>query len=182
MDCPLDGAPLTRIDVEAGAPGLAGFACGKCTGHWLRFGDYLAWRERQAGDVPEAPRETAGEAVEPSGGPARRCPDCGHLLTRYRVGRGVSFALDRCGNCNGVWLDSGEWTALRERGLHDNVHQMFGPGWQFAARTEERRRLAESQFERQLGPDFGRAREFAEWVAAHPRRSEILAYVQSRIR
>ena len=88
MDCPLDGAPLTRVDVEAGVPGLAGFACGKCTGHWLRFGDYLAWRDRQTGEVPEVPGEMAAETVESSGGPARRCPDCGHLLTRYRVGPG----------------------------------------------------------------------------------------------
>ena len=59
---------------------------------------------------------------------------------------------------------------------------MFGPGWQFVTRTEERRRLADAQFERQLGADFGRAREFAQWLSAHPRRSEILAYVESKIR
>ena len=179
MNCPVDSAPLTRVDLE---PGLAGFTCGKCAGHWLRFGDYLAWRERQPGDAPELPREGAGEVAEAPPTSPRPCPDCNHLLTRYRVGRGVGFGLDRCGNCNGVWLDGGEWAALRGRGLHDNVHQMFGPGWQFAARTDDQRRLVEAQFERQLGADFGRAREFAEWVAEHPRRSEILAYVQSRIR
>jgi Zn-finger nucleic acid-binding protein len=182
MECPVDGGALSRVELEPGAPSLPGFTCGRCSGHWLRFGDYLNWRERQSRDVPEAPPEERTEVAEGAGGRARRCPDCGYLLTRYRVGRGVGFALDRCGNCNGVWLDAGEWAALRGRGLHDNVHQMFGPGWQFAAQTEARQRSVESQFERQLGDDLVRAREFADWVAGHPRRSEILAYVQSRMR
>jgi hypothetical protein len=46
----------------------------------------------------------------------------------------------------------------------------------------DRQRRVEAQFERQLGTDFYRARDFAAWVAAHPRRSEIMAFVQSRIR
>jgi Zn-finger nucleic acid-binding protein len=181
MNCPNDGATLTRVELEIGTPALPGYSCGKCDGHWLRFGDYLSWRDRQSGDVPEVPPEDAGEITDAGQG-ARRCPDCAYLLTRYRIGRGVSFSLDRCGNCNGVWLDAGEWAALRGRGLHDDVHQMFGPGWQFAARNEDRRRLVDSQFERQLGTDFARARETAEWIAAHPRRSQILAFIQSRIR
>jgi|SRR5215213_1536160 Zn-finger nucleic acid-binding protein len=179
MDCPVDYAPLRRMDLE---PALSGFTCDRCQGHWMRFGDYLAWREGQSGDAPEVAAEGAGEFASRPEGPARRCPDCAHVLTRYRVGHGIAFTLDRCGNCNGVWLDAGEWATLKSRGLHDNIHQMFGPGWQFDARSDERRQRTESAFERQLGPDFSRTREFAEWVAEHPRRSEILAYVQSRIR
>jgi len=179
MDCPVDYSPLRRTDI---AQGPSAFTCDQCAGHWLRFGDYLAWREGQTGDVPEAPPEAAGELAPPRDGTARRCPDCALLLTRYQVGHGISFTLDRCGNCNGIWLDEGEWATLRKRGLHDNIHQMFGPGWQFSARNEERRRRSESLFERRLGDDFGRAREFAEWLAEHPRRSEILAYVHSRVR
>ena len=67
MDCPNDGAPLTRVDLEAGEPGLTGFTCGRCAGHWLRFGDYLAWRERQPGDVPEVAAEDAGRSSDIAG-------------------------------------------------------------------------------------------------------------------
>ncbi len=182
MDCPLDGAPLTRVDVEAGAPGLAGFACGKCTGHWLRFGDYLAWRDRQTGDVPEVPREMAAETVEPSGGPARLCPDCGHLLTRYRVGRESRSRSTAAGIATGCgWIpangrhsaNAGCTTTCTRCSDRDGI----SPRGRRSAAV-----WPSAQFERQLGADFGRAREFAEWVAAHPRRSEIMAYVQSRIR
>jgi Zn-finger nucleic acid-binding protein len=179
MNCPVDGASLTRTEVE---PGLYANQCSACAGDWLRFGDYLAWRERQPSDTPEQPAEPGGEVATAEPGGVRRCPDCGHLLTRYTIGHGVTFPIDRCGNCNGVWLDAKEWQSLRERGLHDNLHQMFGPGSQWGARTEERERRMEAQFERQLGGDFGRAREFATWVADHPRRSQIMAYVQSCFR
>jgi Zn-finger nucleic acid-binding protein len=182
MNCPVDQRPLGRVTIDSALPA---FQCAHCAGHWLRFGDYLAWRERQPGDQPEVPAaSTAPEMVfdaTPNG--LRRCPDCAHVLTRYQVGHGVSFALDRCGNCNGVWLDRAEWDELHARGLHDNLHEMFGPGWQHAVRTEEQRRLADAQFARQLGAtDFARARDIAAWLASHPRRSEILAYVQGQLR
>jgi Zn-finger nucleic acid-binding protein len=182
MDCPVDQRRLRRLEIEAHLPA---FECGDCRGHWLRFGDYLAWRERQPGDRPEttAATQLTPEVAEPRGSAPRRCPDCGHLLVRYRVGHGVAFALDRCGNCNGVWLDQAEWEALRARGLHDNVHQMFGSGWQYAVRTEDQQRRVVAQFERQLGStDFARAEEFGAWLADHPRRSEILAYLQACVR
>jgi Zn-finger nucleic acid-binding protein len=164
---------------------LPAFQCGQCAGHWMRFGDYLGWRERQPGDQPEVPAApTALEMVfDASAAGLRRCPDCAHVLTRYRVGHGVPFTLDRCGNCNGVWLDRSEWDDLRARGLHDNLHEMFGPGWQRAIRTEEERRLSDAQFARQLGAaDFARTQEVGAWLATHPRRSEILAYLVSQVR
>jgi len=179
MNCPVDHARMHRVELEAGLPA---FTCDSCAGHWFRFGDYLTWRERQPGNVPEVPPEAGGELAVASDGRVRRCPDCDHLLARHRVGHGVPFALDRCGGCHGVWFDRAEWETLRARGLHDDVHQMFGPGWQFAARAEDRRQRVEAQFQRQLGTDYDRTREFAAWVAAHPRRSEILAYVQSTVR
>jgi Zn-finger nucleic acid-binding protein len=181
MHCPVDKRPLRRVELEAG---LSAFECDACAGHWLRFGEYLRWRDRQRGDTPEVPPEVEPDA-DPyaSAGGVRRCPDCEYLLTRFRVGHDVPFALDRCGNCNGVWLDRAEWETLRARGLHDNLHQMFGPGWQHAVRTEEQQRRLAAQFERQLGAaDFARAREFAAWLATHPRRSQIFAYLQSQVR
>ena len=178
MQCPVDNTSLTRLDLDAGLPG---YQCGSCSGHWLRFGDYLTWRDRQRTDVPEAAGDPESAVPTPAPG-SRRCPDCGFLLAHYQVGHGVTFSLDRCGNCNGIWLDGNEWSTLQRRGLHDNLHQIFGPGWQFATRESDRKSKLEAQFERQLGDDYARAREIAEWVASHPKRSQLLAYVQSKLR
>jgi hypothetical protein len=79
MNCPVDGAALTRTEVE---PGLYANRCSACAGDWLRFGDYLAWRERQPGDTPEVAPEPGGDVAAAEPGGVRRCPDCGHLLTR----------------------------------------------------------------------------------------------------
>lgn len=187
MKCPVDQQRLRRGDIE---PGLSGYHCEHCLGHWVRFGDYLGWRDRQQGDVPEVTRTPTPDSVPvvsaappAPGSIPRRCPDCDYLLTRFRVGHGVEFALDRCGNCNGVWLDQGEWDTLRARGLHDNVHEVFSTAWQMKVRTEAQRELTEAQFARQLGPsDFAKAKEFGTWLATHPRPSEMLAYLQWLIR
>jgi Zn-finger nucleic acid-binding protein len=177
MNCPVDAGPLTRVRLDAALPA---FQCGVCAGHWVRFGDYLGWREHAPGNVPERPAGESRGAPEPrEDGGVRRCPDCSALLTRYRVGHGIPFSLDQCGRCNGIWLDAHEWEALRERGLHDDLNRVFGPGWQHEVRTEEERLLTDAQFARQLGEtDFGRTRDFAGWMNGHPRRSEIMAYLQ----
>jgi Zn-finger nucleic acid-binding protein len=180
MDCPVDQRTLRRTTLDASLPV---FECAQCAGHWLRFGDYLTWREQQPNDVAEVSVDGAEEALEQPPGTVRRCPDCGGLCTRHRVGHGAAFTLDRCGRCNGVWMDRAEWDQLRERGLHDNLQQLFGDGWQRALLREERRRVAEAGFEQRVGVDDAkRAREFRAWLAAHPRRSELMAYLQWPVR
>ena len=151
----------------------------------MRFGDYLTWRERQP-DLATVATQAVSDVKEdsPTDTPlsVRRCPDGGHVLMRYRVGHGVPFSLDRCGACNGVWFDRAEWESLSARGLHRQLPEIFGPSWQFGLRSEEQRTQQEQRFSDRLGPDLGRVREFADWIAEHPRCSEILAYVQSRLR
>ena len=185
MKCPLDQQVLRRREID---PGLAAFECALCDGHWVRFGDYLGWRDAHPEDRPEVLAEdtpTDGRTDPPPepGSLPRRCPDCDYLLTRFPVGHGVPFPLDRCGNCNGVWLDKGEWQALKRRGLHDNIHQMFSTAGQRAVRTDAQRRLTEAQFQRQLGAeDFAKAREFGKWLAGNRRPAEVLAYLQWLVR
>jgi Zn-finger nucleic acid-binding protein len=176
MRCPADGGSLTRVRLDAALPA---FQCESCSGHWLRFGDYLGWREHQPANVPEVPSAEPPTQSESRDSGVRRCPDCAALLTRYRIGHGVPFALDQCDRCNGIWLDGDEWEALRARGLHDDLNRVFGPGWQHQVRSEEERARTDAQFSRQLGEEsFRRTREFAEWMAASEHRSEILAYLQ----
>jgi Zn-finger nucleic acid-binding protein len=179
MNCPVDHGSLRTASL---ASGLLAFVCATCGGQWLRFGDYLAWREKHPGDQPEVPSGTTGELEAATVAGVRRCPDCGYLLTRYELGHDLAFSLDRCGRCNGIWFDKAEWDVLEARGLHDNLREMFNPSWQTRVRAEERERRAAVRLTEHLGSDATRVREFAEWVATHPRRNEILAYIQSTIR
>jgi Zn-finger nucleic acid-binding protein len=36
----------------------------------------------------------------------------------------LSFAIEHCGQCEGVWLDKDEWTALKGRSLHDDLQRI----------------------------------------------------------
>jgi Zn-finger nucleic acid-binding protein len=99
-------------------------------------------------------------------------------LLRYRVGQGLPFHLDRSPATGGVWLDKGEWEALKSRGLHTTLHLIFTAGYQSEIRTSEyARRLAASFRERIGEADFSKAAEFGAWLASHPKRRDIWCFL-----
>lgn len=70
--CPIDRSSLRRIQLDAGLPA---FECSGCTGHWVRFGDYVGWRERQPSEFAEVPT--------PEGVQAHRAPEFGRWLAGH---------------------------------------------------------------------------------------------------
>ena len=94
-------------------PGLSVYACPKSGGLWIPLQSYLAWKERQPQEVA-APAASATPVVpDDSRQRALVCPESGRLLLRYRVGHGLQFHIDRSPTTGGVWLDKGEWEALK---------------------------------------------------------------------
>jgi Zn-finger nucleic acid-binding protein len=147
--------------------------CPRCGGHWIRLADYWRWRAGKGGNVPEKPsRRSSHTAQEPTG--HRRCPDDGQMLTRFRVGRGVAFTLERCANCEGIWLDANEWEVLKRRGLHDDLHRVFEEDWQREAKQMEKSHQLEAVLMRALPPgDYLKIREIKAWIESHPQRNEL---------
>lgn len=183
MRCPAcSPAQTLELDVLEGGT-LKARQCPNCGGHWIRTADYWRWRALHGGNLPETPKPeiTPASAKESAG--LRHCPDCDYVLARYRVGRGVPFSVDHCRNCEGAWLDGGEWEVLRSRNLHDDLPMMFDDAWQRSARREDAERATETSFKRRLGDeDYQRAQGIRRWLDEHPRRSEIFAYLQLRER
>ena len=98
-----------------------------------------------------------------------------------RVGHGIAFRLDHCGNCNGVWCDGGEWEIIRASNLHDNLHQIFGSGWQRKVRDEEQRARMEAIYRERFGAeDYEELRRIRRWIDEHPQRSALIAYLNNR--
>ena len=175
MNCPFCNRPtLARHELE---PGLVAFGCPTCRGEWLRLTDYSTWRRTA---TESAANDAAGaEAADAPPGHARRCPDCHALLGRYRVGRGTSFHIDRCAQCNGTWLDRDEWQQLRRIGVALQLAAVFSPEWQQEARRAEQLAAHERRFATRIGKDdLERAREIRDWLANHPQRSALLAYLE----
>lgn len=81
-----------------------------------RFGDTMRLVERAKEDIYFAERDR--EVLEKLRGQlrkvetvesARHCPKCPGKLEAYTL---EGFALDRCHECGGIWLDQGELEAI----------------------------------------------------------------------
>jgi Zn-finger nucleic acid-binding protein len=182
MNCPVcTPVPvLAPVTVEGS---LAAHSCANCGGRWVRNADYLAWM--QSADAKKSGTEAAATtrpARVPDNEPRmRRCPDCRYVLARLRVGQGIDFSIDHCRNCAGTWFDASEWDVLRERGLHDDLLHVFTDEWQQSIRDEERRARLDAEFRARVGDeDYARLLEVKGWLDVHPRRPELLAFLQAR--
>jgi Zn-finger nucleic acid-binding protein len=154
--------------------------CDSCGGNWIQSFEYWKWREQHKESLPEKP--ASRNAPDPKTGAlmAKICPECRSLLVKYKVGHGVSFSLDQCGNCGGVWFDKDEWEALKSRNLHDDVHLIFTAPWQAQVRSEQSRRNQEQIYLKKFGEEgFEEVRRMKEWIEGHPRKHEIIAYLMS---
>jgi Zn-finger nucleic acid-binding protein len=179
MNCPVCKAKtLEAAELPTGGEtGLTALRCRGCGGHWVAGDIYLLWVDRRGATAPEtlpaADTPTPSVADVPK---AKLCPQCGRLLARGRVGRGLNFSLNRCATCGGFWFDAGMWDALLARGLHDDAHHVFSPVWQAEALRQERQQQHERLMIAKLGDaDFQEIRRIRKWIETHPHRSELYA-------
>ncbi|OYV04634.1 MAG: hypothetical protein CFE26_15855 [Verrucomicrobiales bacterium VVV1] len=99
-------------------------------------------------------------------------------MTRYRVGHGLEFRVDRS-NTGGIWLDSGEWEALKASDIHSSIHKIFTAPWQQAVRDESRDAVYHEQLVRRLGPDLvSKLETLRAELSSHPERKLALAFLQ----
>ncbi len=87
--------------------------CRRCGGVWLDAGELdalLALSLGAAVGKSEVLARALPIAAQPAG--ALRCPACDEPLTRLRIAE-AELDLDRCGACDGLWLDGGELAALQ---------------------------------------------------------------------
>ena len=177
MKCPVCKEALdyhTLLDSQ-----LPAYRCRRCEGLWISAREYLRWLKMQPALLPQRPADKADLPTWDTPQP-KLCPQCGHLLVRYRVLPNADFYLDRCGNCNGIWFDKNEWDVLVARNLHDKVNQFFTQSWQARLRAEEARtKLDRLYLERFGAGDYARIKEVRHWLQNHPQRSMLLAFLQS---
>jgi Zn-finger nucleic acid-binding protein len=105
LRCPIDGYPL--VPQVIGTASIA--VCEKCSGIWFTR-EALLHPSVDPASLPPASR-----APVPATGRRRRltsCPVCRRRLLGERV-EGID--IDRCVHCAGVWLDPGEYDAVRHR-------------------------------------------------------------------
>ena len=173
MQCPL--CKKHTMNTVSLVPNLSGFACSECSGVWIARTEYDAWRAKQSGNLPETLTTDQVAIVDVHKG--KICPQCRHLLLPYRVGHGLSFSIDFCSGCGGIWFDRSEWDAIKAKNLHDKLHDIVSGHWQTAVRRSEVQEAIEQTYERLLGAAYGKASEVRAWLREQPQSSLILTYL-----
>ncbi|WP_009957904.1 hypothetical protein [Verrucomicrobium spinosum] len=204
MISPVDSkSRMNRVDLE---PGLVAYRCPVSGGHWLPYQNYWRWLSQQPARLPHLPPgEDRGYQLESEDShKVKICPETGTLMTRYKVGHGFEFSVDR--SAAGIWFDVNEWEALRSRNFHDEVHLIMTAPWQAKVRREaleqviHEKQAAQQVSEKDsgpvqnepcgleaafrarfavlLGPEvMERAEEIKSWLDQQPARREILTYL-----
>lgn len=175
MKCPVcDTSSLSQKHLDQD---LLTKRCSNCAGHWISSPDYLNYLKKQKSTAPKNPFDEITSELTDSV-KAKMCPDCGHILTKFKVGHGINFYLDHCHTCNGIWLDKNEWEVLFKRGLHDELNKVFTTKWQKLIREEEYKKNMEKVYENHLGGEnFKEIKKFKNLISKHPKKSLILAYL-----
>lgn len=169
---------LLKQEIE---PGLTSYVCPRSQGIWLPLPSYLAWRERRDSTAPVVASEEVPELSEAADRKPLFCPESGALLARYRVGHGLQFQIDRSPMTGGIWLDHGEWQALKSKGLHHELHRIFTAPYQRAIRNASYQDRLRESFQQRIGADsFAKVQAFRDWMAAHPHAADIRAFMLER--
>ena len=179
MHCPNCKEPILQRVLLPGD--LPAYECKQCRGAWLSSNEYLVWLggklPAEANGPPKAPELPAGWKVVESS-QARICPECGRFLRRYPVWPDTAFFLDRCTHCNGIWFDMDEWQVLQAQQLYNRLNLIFTKPWQHKLRREEmQHRMEKLYLERFGAQDYAEVQRIKAWLAHHPQRSSLLAYL-----
>lgn len=168
---------VTLVPVQL-EPKLTAYQCPKSQGYWIPLQSYMRWFKQQGHQVNPLPQDYMQHCDDDSSRPALFCPESGCLLQRFRVGHGLSFRIDRSSVTGGVWLDAGEWEALKSQNLHEEMHHIFTASYQKKLRAEELEQTVQQTFEAKLGQaDYEKVIEFKKWMHEHPRSGEILSFL-----
>lgn len=117
MNCPRDNAALRQVVRK----GTSIEICTGCHGKWLDRGELeqLILSDARTGATKATLRSALAEVERPSffhaagSDPELACPRCGIAMQKVRFETGgTELTADRCGNCEGFWLDPGEAGSL----------------------------------------------------------------------
>ncbi|MCW8879139.1 MAG: zf-TFIIB domain-containing protein [Kangiellaceae bacterium] len=179
MQCPkcknVDLKP-TKID-----DGLPAMGCVQCNGAFISLLYYRDWAER-AGDVHDAPTVELLKGLESEDSSAAlNCPKCVRLMQKFRISGCSNNRLDLCTSCDEAWLDGGEWELLKALELTTEVPMVFSEQWQKKVRDQVSEEARRQRFMKILGEeDLRRADDFRSWLKEHPRRNDIMFYVNHK--
>ncbi len=163
-------------------------SCPKCEGRQLTVIARGVSKCSACGGSLVAPGASADVLAEPAAkdvaqndAQGARCPADHSIMTRTEVflGDDRTVHLERCSSCRNVWFDAGEWNALAERHLVDNLDELWSLEW----RNQQRRAREHDQHMERIREEFGaelygELEAVAKKLRGHDRRSQALAFLR----
>jgi hypothetical protein len=170
--------PLERVELE---PDLIAYRCRETGGHWIPAQNYWNWRSKlPAAAVAEAAHAENAVPVSEFDDVVKLCPESGTVMTRYRVGYGQPFRVERS-HTGGIWLDGGEWEALCAGHLQSSIHLIFAAPWQKAVRQQELDAAHIAHLQERLGAELlAKLQQLRQELAEHPQRAAALAFLNAQ--
>lgn len=168
---------LEKIEIE---PGLHAWKCPVSHGLWISLASYTRWQQSMAVDVPA--NAEVPEVMSDADKPAMFCPESGVILQRFRVGKGAAFHIERSPVTGGIWLDQGEWEAVKALGLHNEIHVIFTASYQSRLRREASEAMLDQVFGEKVGTEnFTKLKEISDWLNASGHGREMLNYLINQV-
>lgn len=176
MQSPIASHPILQpVTLEEG---LQAYVCPESGGHWIPAKNYWEWQRQ----LPAATNHHPSVHTEPTSefeDTVKVCPESGTIMSRYKVGHGLAFRIDRS-ITGGIWLDPGEWEALIAGNLHHELHLVFTTQWQKAIREKDHATAYEAMLREKLGDQlFEKTSTLRSELISHPARAAALSYLQS---
>ena len=156
--------------------GLRQWICSRCGGRRILLADYQAWHKR--GVTEEQPEPTLALADYQEAPGSRLCQSCGRIMSHYRVGAALPFHIDRCVDCQSIWLDGMEWELLAEHHCQHRLDEILSDRWQKTLQLADVEARRQQNLKARFGEaDYERLCSVHNWLTEHPRRQEMLAFL-----
>lgn len=176
LKSPVSGETMVHVIL---GNGLQAHRCPQSGGHYITSQAYMHWLQQQPARLAHLPAANDAPPAREEHDGVLFCPETGTLMTRWKIGHGFSFAIDRS-ITGGIWLDCGEWEALEARNFHDEIHLVFTAPWQKQIRSAHSQETYLGTLEETLGADLlSQVSALREALQNHPHRSMALAYLQA---
>ena len=138
--------------------------CSHCGGHWIKLDDYFSWLKIQT-PQPAVVEEIEVEVDTIESEHALLCPETGAIMTKFKITSDTDHRLDWCNTSSAVWLDKGEWSLLKEKGVADKLNQIFSEEWQNKIIAETARNARESLLIDKIGEEnYSRLKLVRTWL------------------
>ncbi|MEN8906105.1 MAG: zf-TFIIB domain-containing protein [Clostridiales bacterium] len=194
MNCPVCNKKLKLVKL---IDDLVSAICSNCDGKWINQSHFYRWKNNltisklgknnsytESKGIKEVETKKKIKNFKIIGkdefdlSRAKICPECEHILIKYRVSNYFDFHIETCGTCSGIWLDTNKWEIVYENNLHIELYNIFTDYWQKNIRDNQKSIYFDNLYNNRFGyTDFEKITNFKNWIDNKKNKREIIDFL-----